>query len=624
MYYIVVVLFMMRLISSTLSLKSPLSYILRLSPSLPSSSISLSSSLLTYKRNFRIYGKFASSLKYDDDSKKRLILSLKDLTDYAKDRNFNAAMDVYKDQSLWERKDRFFSLFLSVCYKAEHLSHAMHLFNEMAAANIAPSEPAYLALIRCNTDNDDIDTSLGLIKHMIELDIEPKLRTYHPILEAICTKKKDIYQAVELVHHMKRLGVVLRSEQLTLLLECAHQTNALKVPSMLKEFEDIMEDTSKELLGMESAEMKKLVSVFSNKSNEEVDDLGILVQSKDDIVGDIIVNNMNTNGSVIALNDSYVNTQTAFSDTLCSPVTSDPTLPIVGSSVLENVVQINEKYIIVDEAGKDAGAPLPARLVDISNSTCLCPNCGDKLMPLLLSEDERHRVRVALMKIASMSSLQQCKNLQAFDNWLKERDEFVHIVDGANVAYARQNFQTGKFSYRQIELVVDQLLLKGEKVLVLLPYPYAQRIVPNSAKHRKGRHISYLTEDDQRILDKFEKAGILYVVPQGANDDWYWIFITVTENRKKPAYVITNDLMRDHRLAFLEPRPFLRWRTTQIVHFDFSKAVEAGTSDPETFFREPAKFSREIQRTSNKRWHLPATDKRAWLCLDLDNHDETN
>ena len=609
MYYILVVLFMMRLLSSSLSL------------SLSSSSLfckTIRLKTLIHKRDFKIYGKFASSLKYDDESKKRLLLSLKDLTDYAKDRNFDAAMEIYKDHSMWERKDRFFSLFLSVCYKAEHLPHAMRIFNDMATANIAPAEPAYLALIRCNTDNNDIETSLGLIKHMIELEIEPKLRTYHPILEAICTKKKDIYQAVELVQHMKKLGVVLRSEQLTLLLECAHHTSALKDPMMLAEFEDIMTATSKELLGMESAEMKQLVSVFSNKSSNEVDELGILVQSKEDIVGDIIENNMNVNGSVIALNDSYINTQTAFTDTLCSPVTSDPSLPIVGNSVLDNVVQINEKYIIVDEADKDAGIPLPARLVDISNNTCLCPNCGDKLMPLLLSEDERHRVRVALMKIASMSSLQQCKNLQAFDNWLKERDEFIHIVDGANVAYARQNFQTGKFSYRQIELVVDQLLLKGERVLVLLPYPYAQRIIPNSAKHRKGRHISYLTEDDQRILDKFESMGILYVVPQGANDDWYWIFVTVTENRKKPAYVITNDLMRDHRLAFLEPRPFLRWRTTQIVHFDFSRAVEAGVSDPETFFREPGKFSREIQRTSQKRWHLPATDKRAWLCLNLE------
>ena len=58
----------------------------------------------------------------------------------------------------------------------------------------------------------------------------------------------------------------------------------------------------------------------------------------------------------------------------------------------------------------------------------------------------------------------------------------------------------------------------------------------------------------------------------GADDDWYWIMPTVVENRSSTAYVVTNDLMRDHRLAFLEPRPFIRWRTTQVMHFDFSKA----------------------------------------------------
>lgn len=40
-------------------------------------------------------------------------------------------------------------------------------------------------------------------------------------------------------------------------------------------------------------------------------------------------------------------------------------------------------------------------------------------------------------------------------------------------------------------------------------------------------------------------------------------------------YVVTNDLMRDHRVAFLEPRPFMRWRNTQIVYFGLSKAAVA-------------------------------------------------
>jgi proteinaceous RNase P len=75
----------------------------------------------------------------------------------------------------------------------------------------------------------------------------------------------------------------------------------------------------------------------------------------------------------------------------------------------------------------------------------------------------------------------------------------------------------------------------------------------------------------QSILKKYEDEKMLYVVPSGADDDWYWMYATVFEGRSKPAFVVTNDLMRDHRLAFMEPRPFIRWRSTHIINFDINK-----------------------------------------------------
>ena len=63
---------------------------------------------------------------------------------------------------------------------------------------------------------------------------------------------------------------------------------------------------------------------------------------------------------------------------------------------------------------------------------------------------------------------------------------------------------------------------------------------------------------------------MLYSVPNGADDDWYWMFVTVMEGfNERPGYVITNDLMRDHKLAFMEPRPFTRWRMSHVTHFEF-------------------------------------------------------
>ena len=52
-------------------------------------------------------------------------------------------------------------------------------------------------------------------------------------------------------------------------------------------------------------------------------------------------------------------------------------------------------------------------------------------------------------------------------------------------------------------------------------------------------HIfSHLFPLSQRILQRFDEEGMLYLVPQGADDDWYWIYATVTDGREKTAYVV--------------------------------------------------------------------------------------
>ena len=53
-----------------------------------------------------------------------------------------------------------------------------------------------------------------------------------------------------------------------------------------------------------------------------------------------------------------------------------------------------------------------ARMVDISKETSVCPNCGVELIPLVLDEEERKRVRHGLMRIAASSSMTQLKNIQ--------------------------------------------------------------------------------------------------------------------------------------------------------------------------------------------------------------------
>lgn len=90
----------------------------------------------------------------------------------------------------------------------------------------------------------------------------------------------------------------------------------------------------------------------------------------------------------------------------------------------------------------------------------------------------------------------------------------------------------------------------------------------------------------QRIIDRFKTANMIYEVPKGANDDWYWIFATLYEGRRKHARVLTNDRMRDHKLAFMEPRPFLRWRNAHVTLYDLVYTAEDDTK-PLIQLREP-------------------------------------
>jgi hypothetical protein len=42
------------------------------------------------------------------------------------------------------------------------------------------------------------------------------------------------------------------------------------------------------------------------------------------------------------------------------------------------------------------------------------------------------------------------------------------------------------------------------------------------------------------------------------------------ENHPTP-YVLTNDLMRDHRLSVFASIPFVRWRSSQIVYYSIAR-----------------------------------------------------
>ena len=306
-----------------------------------------------------------------------------------------------------------------------------------------------------------------------------------------------------------------------------------------------------------------------------------------------------------------------------------------------------------------------------------CPLSRARLQSLGLSEEQRASVREGLVALADKVSKTQRTGLEDFMAWFVKAEDadgkpFSVIVDAPNVAYSRQNFDGGCFSFHQIDAMVEFLVARGENPLVMMPAKYMKDVVPNHARFTpsanasttlsaaalatgdigdglgegeggEGRamasdHATPQVRDDQAsggsatlvggrqlvtqvtvtaeqraITDRWQRERRLASAPFGANDDWYWMAASVATS--EGVRVVSNDLMRDHRLALLQPRPFLRWKTTQMLRFAFSHAHQIGLSNtsgwqpPQVTLQDPVPFSVEMQRCSTPdghcSWHIP-------------------
>lgn len=317
----------------------------------------------------------------------------------------------------------------------------------------------------------------------------------------------------------------------------------------------------------------------------------------------------------------------------------------------------------------------PARIVHIDALSGVCPNCGTQLRNHVLSEDLLHRIRAALTRTVIASGYDHYRELQKFISWLDERPHFDIVIDGANVAYHRQKEIARGFSYRQLLFVVQEVMKKhpDKRVLVVVPRGHYSKIT-DVHRHSAYSHNEFVrSKECYNTFETWREQGILYTVPRGIEDDWFWLMASIATRRsgsdhtcisedesvdnnensattsdnstaavpvRNCGYVLTNDGMRDHKVVFLEPKYFTRWRSTLTIQFDISRPISDDlTSDaivwPKLKFWEPGFHSREMQmRLPDKgnendedmdensvgvgaRWHVPATDQNAWLCMNI-------
>lgn len=320
---------------------------------------------------------------------------------------------------------------------------------------------------------------------------------------------------------------------------------------------------------------------------------------------------------------------------------------------------------------------LVAARVQIDATSGQCPATGAQLRLIHLEPDQRHQFQNSVMELARQEqvSFQEQYNkkskrknkrvaaeekhhqadaqLQVFLQTLDEREgePFTAIVDGANVGYYMQNFGSGRFSYHQIEFVVQALEELGERPLVILPYKYARAksfalsqtlaATDDPSNSTTSTVLQHLTKEELEIRDRLRQQQKIYTVPQGVLDDFYWILASTADQTiscngvsmdvppndpvrwpgTRPV-LVSNDQMRDHKMNLLEPRLFRRWRSNYIVNYNFCAFVDGVCTNPDIQFTPPDAFSWEIQGNDDGRgnsvWHLPLKDtENEWLCLRL-------
>ncbi|KAF8412953.1 hypothetical protein HHK36_000925 [Tetracentron sinense] len=229
------------------------------------------------------------------------------------------------------------------------------------------------------------------------------------------------------------------------------------------------------------------------------------------------------------------------------------------------------------------------------DSKGLCQSCGEQLVCVDIDRSETEKF---VQSIASLAMKREVKsNFRDFQDWLDNHAEYEAVVDGANVGLYQQNFADGRFSLSQLDAVVRELYERSQKKwpLVILHNKRFQSLLENPS--------------NQKMLEEWKARGALYTMPNGSNDDWYWLYAAV----KCKCLLVTNDEMRDHIFELLGSNFFLRWKERHQVRYTFMKC--------NLRLQMPPSYSLVIQESEIGSWHVPLEGEcnnetlRIWLCI---------
>ena len=241
------------------------------------------------------------------------------------------------------------------------------------------------------------------------------------------------------------------------------------------------------------------------------------------------------------------------------------------------------------------------------------------------------------------NAARRAAQMQAFDHMLDKVEPFDVIIDAANVAHFAA---AGQMSLHQLHACVCDLILSGRRVLVVLHDSWLRESGKAGPGHKRARpedssssawsslpasmydwapeHFGHawshgwqagaggaVLESHASGLAPAASAQncMLWRVHRGNNDDWYWLYAALRQQRDRPehpVHVLSNDQMRDHHFAMLAPAALLQWRARHQVTYDVRAPAHTGATGWTWFWHWPPAVSHRAQADpSGSAWYFP-------------------
>ena len=259
------------------------------------------------------------------------------------------------------------------------------------------------------------------------------------------------------------------------------------------------------------------------------------------------------------------------------------------------------------------GAPQHEGIIKVLHATHVnivnnhkCSHCNSKLQSLdnvlvrrqLLDSIDKHVVNTYCGRDKnrlSKTTIENGKNIWRQFIQIIKRTKFNYVIDFFNVncKFIPQHVENKGVNIYEFRKLLNNNRLKGKKILC-----------PISERHYQNLQFYKF---EQMCKREFTNV-IIFKVPYGYNDDWYWLYASLYHN----SLLLTEDNCDDHRAihtnSIEEKNFFDMWKNDHIV-----KIKKDNTSYSLEF---PKPYSERLQIDSfSSKIHFPFKGK--WFCANL-------